>query len=125
VSAFKGLPDALRLLCEREGRELKDIAAEAGVSASMLSGYLSARRTPSLATLEKLLEAMGVGLDGLAQALRVVEKGGQSLPAKGEPLVFGFIPQSEWDAVFDAGLDAHLKRRGLTARRAATAREKS
>lgn len=65
LRVFRGLPKALGRLLLRDGRSRKEIAEAAGLNASMLSGFCSGRRTPSLEHLDRLLNELGVGLDEL------------------------------------------------------------
>lgn len=81
--AFAGLHQALARLCLRDGRTRKEIAEAAGINASMLSGYLSGRRVPSLEHLDRLLTEIGAGIEELTYELRSV--GYRSAPT--QPLV--------------------------------------
>jgi transcriptional regulator with XRE-family HTH domain len=65
LRVFRGLPKALGRLLLRDGRSRKEIAEAAGLNASMLSGFCSGRRMPSLEHLDRLLNELGVGLDEL------------------------------------------------------------
>jgi transcriptional regulator with XRE-family HTH domain len=57
---------AARLLREARGRSglgLRELAARAGTSHSTLSAYENGAKTPSVATLERILRAAGFALD--------------------------------------------------------------
>lgn len=87
-AAFDGLGRALRFL--RLDRDLRqyEVAAGAGISKSMLSAYEVGKQRPNVATLEKVLTALGVDLETLARTLRVVRGEGSDPPvaARLEPL---------------------------------------
>ena len=68
--AFAALPLGLARLILRDGRPRKEIAEAAGINASMLSGYTSGRRLPSLEHLDRLLTTMGFGLEDLVYEMR-------------------------------------------------------
>lgn len=63
------LPRALHWLRVRDGKKQCEVAAEAGVSPSMLSGYEKGSRTPSLESLAKVLHALGASLSDLESVL--------------------------------------------------------
>lgn len=63
------LPRALHWLRIREGKKQCEVAEEAGVSASMLSGYEKGSRTPSLESLAKVLHALGSSFSELEAVL--------------------------------------------------------
>ncbi|HUP43183.1 MAG TPA: helix-turn-helix transcriptional regulator [Thermoanaerobaculia bacterium] len=60
---------ALRWLREKEGRRQYETARAAGVTKAMLSAYETGKQSPSLASLEKILDALRVDLLALARAL--------------------------------------------------------
>ena len=70
--AFAGLHQALARLCLRDGRPRKEIADAADINASMLSGFCSGRRVPSIEHLDKLLTTLGMGIEELTYELRAV-----------------------------------------------------
>lgn len=72
LRVFRGLPKALGRLLLRDGRSRKEIAEAAGLNASMLSGFCSGRRMPSLEHLDRLLNELGVGLDELNFELQAI-----------------------------------------------------
>jgi transcriptional regulator with XRE-family HTH domain len=73
LKAFAGLPQALARLILRDGRSRKEIAEAAELNASMLSGFCSGRRTPSLEHLDRLLTTLGMGIEDLTYELRTIE----------------------------------------------------
>lgn len=101
MSAFDGLPKALRTLCVQDGRPLQDIAFASKISPAMLSSYLTGRETPTLKTLEKLLDGLKIRLEDLARALDDVQGHERPQPARpaNEDLVLGY-PREEVEKVF-------------------------
>ena len=69
MPAFDGLGKALRWLREKEGRRQYEIALAAGVTKAMLSAYETGKQSPSLKSLEQILDALGSDLVDLARAL--------------------------------------------------------
>lgn len=63
----------LRLHGGREPRKQMEVAAVASVTRGMLSSYERGKQEPSLATLGRLLDALGADLVKLQWALRIVE----------------------------------------------------
>jgi transcriptional regulator with XRE-family HTH domain len=53
----------LREARERRGLSLRELAARAGTSHATLSAYEHGTKTPSVATLERILRAAGFALD--------------------------------------------------------------
>jgi transcriptional regulator with XRE-family HTH domain len=102
VSAFDGLPKALRILCVRDGRPLQDIAWASNISPAMLSSYLTGRETPTLKTLEKLLDGLKLSLQDLVNVLDEARDRERPAPARpkdrDEDLVLGF-PREEVERV--------------------------
>lgn len=58
---------ALRILRLVRGRRLKQVAADAGVSMSVLSDYETGKKSPSLAALRRVVEALAYSLATLAE----------------------------------------------------------
>jgi transcriptional regulator with XRE-family HTH domain len=116
VSAFDGLPQALRTLCVRDGRALQDIAQASRISPAMLSSYLTGRESPTLKTLDKLLDGLKLRLEDLAGALEEVQGHGRRRRARSakEDLVLGH-PRPEVEKFFVE----QLARLGLVPRRKA------
>lgn len=83
MPAFEGLDKALRWL--RLQRQLKQcvVARAAGVTQAMLCSYEQGKRRPSLKTLEKVLDTLGVDLSELSGVLAVVKTGGALAPPPG------------------------------------------
>lgn len=71
----------LRLHGGREPLKQMDVAARAVVTRGMLSSYERGKQEPSLATLERVLEALGADLVKLQWALRMVETEPGEAPA--------------------------------------------
>ena len=71
--ALAGLHQALARLCLRDGRPRKEIAEAAEINASMLSGFCSGRRVPSIEHLDKLLTTLGMGIEELTYELRALD----------------------------------------------------
>ena len=101
MSAFDGLPKALRILCIQDGRQLQDIALASRISPAMLSSYLTGRETPTLKTLEKLLDGLKLRLEDLVRALDEVQGQERPRPAPSarEDRLLGF-PREEVERVF-------------------------
>lgn len=72
--SFEGLGKAIRLLRVEQGRSQADLAEEAGVGKSLLSRYETGDVVPTLETVQKLMDALGVGLRQLADALERVQR---------------------------------------------------
>jgi transcriptional regulator with XRE-family HTH domain len=114
------LPKALRTLCVQDGRPLQDIAFASKISPAMLSSYLTGRETPTLKTLEKLLDGLKLRLEDLVNALNDVQGYERSRPARprerarNEDLVLGF-PREE----VKRGLVDQLRRLGYEPRKKA------
>jgi transcriptional regulator with XRE-family HTH domain len=68
------LGPALRLLRERRFWKQKELARRAGVTRSRMSAYELGRRLPSLRTLHRLLQALGVDLRHLHAALHAIQE---------------------------------------------------
>jgi transcriptional regulator with XRE-family HTH domain len=72
VSRFENLGQALRLLRRRDGRSQVELAEAAGVSAAMLSNYEKGTKMPTVGSLGKIIDALGVELRRLDEALDLV-----------------------------------------------------
>lgn len=66
------LGQALRWLRLHRKLRQREVAQKAGITSSMLSSYESGKKTPTLATLFKILEAMDCALIDLVRALDLV-----------------------------------------------------
>lgn len=69
VPVFEGLGKALRWLREKAGLRQYETAKAAGITKAMLSAYETGKQSPSLESLEKVLDALGADLVSLARAL--------------------------------------------------------
>jgi transcriptional regulator with XRE-family HTH domain len=72
LKAFAGLHQAIARLCLRDSRQRREIAEAAEINPSVLSGYCSGRRVPSLEHLDRLLTTLGVGVEELIYELRSI-----------------------------------------------------
>lgn len=82
MPVFEGLGKALRWLRNKQDKRQYQLAKEAGITKAMLSAYETGKQRPSLETLEKILEALGVDLADLHDALDVVNER-TSAPGRG------------------------------------------
>jgi transcriptional regulator with XRE-family HTH domain len=69
MGRFDELGRALRLARLEQGKKQTEIAALAQISKSTLSKYETGAQCPTLATLDRLLDALGLTLCGLEQRL--------------------------------------------------------
>jgi transcriptional regulator with XRE-family HTH domain len=69
VPVFDGLGRALRWLREKAGLRQYETATAAGITKAMLSAYETGKQSPSLESLEKVLDALGSDLIALHRAL--------------------------------------------------------
>jgi transcriptional regulator with XRE-family HTH domain len=69
VPVFAGLGKALRWLREKAGLRQYETATAAGITKAMLSAYETGKQSPSLESLEKVLDALDADLVALARAL--------------------------------------------------------
>lgn len=74
MSRFENIGQALRLLRERQKINQKDLAQAAGITSAMLSNYETGTKKPSLDSLGKLLDALGIYLGKLDDSLDVVNE---------------------------------------------------
>ncbi len=72
AAAFEGLGKALRWLREQRLMKQYQAAEAAGVTKAMLSAYETGKQRPTLDTLERLLDGLGVGLSDLADILPIL-----------------------------------------------------
>lgn len=77
---LRNLPAALEVLCARDGRQKREIAAAAGISPAMLSAYVTGRKEPSIESLGKLLGGLGVSLSTLGDVIAQVSAQQAGLP---------------------------------------------
>lgn len=71
---FHGLDKALRWLRIQSNLKQREVAEAAGVTQAMLCAYEQGKRTPSLASLEKILSSLGADLAQLEDALELVNR---------------------------------------------------
>jgi HTH-type transcriptional regulator / antitoxin HipB len=69
VPVFDGLGRALRWLREKAGLRQYETATSAGITKAMLSAYETGKQSPSLESLEKVLDALDSDLIALDRAL--------------------------------------------------------
>lgn len=74
MPAFEGLGKALRWLREKQNKRQYQVAETAGITKAMLSAYETGKQKPSLETLEKILDALGLGLPELSVTLDLVNE---------------------------------------------------
>lgn len=74
MARFNNIGKALRFLREDQGWSQKDLAQAAGITGAMLSNYETGEKKPSLDSLGKLLDALGLYLGTFDDALDVVNK---------------------------------------------------
>lgn len=74
MPAFRHLGPALRHLRLRAGKKQYEVARAAAIAAPSLSEYENNRKRPTLDTLERLLDALGVSLVDLSQALEMFDR---------------------------------------------------
>ena len=79
MKSFDGLGQALRWTRQRQGKKQYEVAEDARVTKAMLSSYENEKQRPTLDTLERILDALGIDLDYLAYAIRSVRQ------QRGEP----------------------------------------
>lgn len=74
MPAFEGLGKALRWLREKQNKRQYQVAEAAGITKAMLSAYETGKQKPSLETLEKILDALELGLPELSVTLDLVNE---------------------------------------------------
>lgn len=74
MASFTGLGKALRWIRNRQGKKQFEVAEAANITKAMLSSYENEKQRPAVDTLERILDAMGIDLDYLAHAMRVVRQ---------------------------------------------------
>jgi transcriptional regulator with XRE-family HTH domain len=89
MQVFEGLGKALRWLREKQGKRQYQVAEMAGITKAMLSAYETGKQKPSLETLEKILDAMNLGLDELSNALDLVNERPQAVRRSPAPAPLG------------------------------------
>lgn len=71
---FDRIGKAILLLRETQNMNQKELAAEAGITSAMLSNYETGVKKPSLDSLGKILDALGLHLGKFDDALDVVNE---------------------------------------------------
>lgn len=69
---FDNVGKAILLLREKQNKSQKELAAEAGITGAMLSNYETGVKKPSLDSMGKILDALGLYLGKLDDALDMV-----------------------------------------------------
>ncbi|HEX2253647.1 MAG TPA: helix-turn-helix transcriptional regulator [Thermoanaerobaculia bacterium] len=77
MGSFSNLGQALRWLRTRQSRKQYEIAEEAGITKAMLSSYETGKQSPSIETLEKILDALHVDLADLHYSLLMHQSSGR------------------------------------------------
>lgn len=72
MGSFDRLGRSLRWIRQRQGKKQFEIASDARITKAMLSSYENEKQRPTLETLERILAALRVDLEGLAYAMRAV-----------------------------------------------------
>lgn len=81
MPSFQGLHKALRWLRLQANRKQREVAEAAGITQAMLCSYEQGKRTPSLQSLEKILDSLGADLAQLSDALALVnDRSSRSIP---------------------------------------------
>ncbi|HEX4956300.1 MAG TPA: helix-turn-helix transcriptional regulator [Thermoanaerobaculia bacterium] len=78
MSTFQGLHKALRWLRLSHQLKQRDVARSAGITQAMLCSYEQGKRAPSVESLGRVLNALGVDLAELARALALVNREGEA-----------------------------------------------
>ncbi len=96
----------LRESRRRSGLSLRALGDLAGTSHSTLAAYESGRKVPTAATLNRIVEAAGFGLDvGLRRRIRS-RRAGDHVLLRGDELVAALDLAGEFPARHDRTLDA-------------------
>ena len=72
MARFDNVGKAILLLREKQNKNQKELAAEAGITGAMLSNYETGVKKPSLDSLGKVIDALGLYLGKLDDALDMV-----------------------------------------------------
>lgn len=98
MAVFDGLGKALRWLRGKQDKRQYQLAEQAGITKAMLSAYETGKQRPSLETLEKVLEALGVGLAELHDALDIVNERTSAPGRGGGRPAYGWTERPSWAA---------------------------
>lgn len=72
MARFDNIGKAILLLREKQDKSQKELAQEAGITSAMLSNYETGVKKPSVDSLGKILDALGLYVGKLDDALDVV-----------------------------------------------------
>ena len=90
MARFDRLGPVIILLREKAGLDQKDLAARAGITPAMLSSFETGKKTPSVPSLGKILDALDLYLGTLDDALDLVNerppRRGSTSDPRGEPI---------------------------------------
>ena len=112
MEAFKALGRALRWIRQRQGLKQYEVAEKAGITKAMLSSYENEKQRPAIETLERILDALGIELDYLAYAIRVVRQEEERRTGDREPPGVRTAPpphESHYDLERTLGLERRLE----------------
>ena len=83
---FSAIGEALRWLRKERGLKQAEVAESAGITSPMLSAYETGKQRPSLATIDKILEALDSDVWELTKALLALgDDGAAGSEAGGNP----------------------------------------
>lgn len=111
MASFTGLGRALRWIRQRQGQKQYEVAEAASITKAMLSSYENEKQRPAIDTLERILDALGIDLDYLAYAIRVVHQEEQRRSGTREPRSGRTAPpayESQYDLERTLGLEHRL-----------------
>lgn len=112
MEAFKALGRALRWIRQRQGLKQYEVAEKAGITKAMLSSYENEKQRPAVETLERILDALGIELDYLAYAIRVVRHEEERRTGERDPPGARTAPppqESHYDLERTLGLERRLE----------------
>lgn len=89
MARFDNIGKAILFLREKQNKSQKDLAREAGITSAMLSNYETGVKKPSLDSLGKILDALGLYLGRIDDSLDMLN----DRPLRARQL--GFVPVSE------------------------------
>lgn len=89
MARFDKVGKAILLLREKQNKSQKELAAEAGITGAMLSNYETGVKKPSLDSMGKILDALGIYVGKLDDALDVVNDRELHRPPEPPPAAAG------------------------------------